>query len=129
MSEAVEDISYVKFLSTEVVTPVANEATHGVWGTYEIVNIGTAPTDGEHSVSVFIGYSGAQWRDSTRDLNDPVLDANGGSYRGTAHFPLEDLPWAGEWQMSFQVNRGVNQGITDVVHMPFTVEHLTKDGD
>ena len=124
MTETLEDICYVKFLGTpECVTPVVTEATQGVWGTYEIVNIGTAPTTGEHSVSVFISYQGAQWRDRTHDLDNPVLEANGGAFQGTAHFPMEDLPWPGEWYMTFQVNRGVNEGITDVVHVPFTVQH------
>ena len=53
MTETVEDIAFVKFYGVpEVVTPVANEATQGVWGRYEIVNMGTASTDAELSVSV-----------------------------------------------------------------------------
>jgi hypothetical protein len=127
MSETIEDTCLVKFLcDPEVVTPVASDATQGAWGSYEIVNLGTAATTGEHSISVFISYSGAQWRDSTRKLDDPVLEANGGSYKGAAHFRMDELPWAGDWVMSFQVNRGVNEGITDVVHVPFRVEHLTN---
>jgi hypothetical protein len=126
MSEEIEDIPYVKFLSTEVLTPVANEATLGVWGEYEIVNIGTAPTTGELSVTVFIGHSGATWKYQSRDLDDPVLDANGGSYKGTVHFPLDQLPWPGDWDMGFQVNLGINKGISDHVGVPFKVEHAVN---
>lgn len=127
MTETVEDIALVKFLGTpEVVTPVANEATHGVWARYEIVNMGTAPTDGELSVSVHLCYSNAQVTYQSRNLDDPVLEANGGSYQGTVHFPLDQMPWPGDWEMGFQINLGINKGISDSVDVPFTVEHLTR---
>ena len=126
MTETVEDIALVKFLGApEVLTPEANEATHGVWGRYEIVNLGTAPTTGELSVTAFVCYSNAVVKYQSRDLDDPVLEANGGSYQGTVHFPLDDLPWPGDWAMDFQINLGTNKGISDGCSVPFRVQHLT----
>jgi hypothetical protein len=127
MSEP-EDICYVKFLSTEVVTPVANDATQGVWAKYEVVNVGTAPTDHEHSVSVAVCFSNTVIHDRDHRLDSPTLEPNGGSYEGTVHFPLDELPWVGEWEMVFQVNQGINRGISDSAHVPFAVEHLTPSG-
>jgi hypothetical protein len=126
MSEELEDICYVKFVSTEIVTPVANDATQGLWATYEVVNIGTAPTDHEHSVAVGPCFSNTSIGDG-RDhrLDDPILEANGGSYKGTVHFPMDELPWEGDWELSFMVCVGVNKGISDSASLPFKVEHLT----
>src|SRR5262245_36529320 len=123
MTETVEDIALVKFLSTTVLTPVANETTNGAWGEFEIVNLGTAPTNGELAVTVFISHLGAQVKYQTRDLDDPVVGANGGSARGTVHFPLDQLPWPGDWEMSFQISLGINKGISDDARYPFRVEH------
>ena len=128
MTETVEDIAFVKFYGMpEVVTPVASEATHGVWGRYEIVNMGTAPTDGEMSVSVDLCYQNTQFTYQSHALDNPVLEANGGSYQGTVHFPLDQMPWPGEWEMGFQVNLGFNKGISDSIAVPFRVELPTND--
>ena len=128
MTETVEDIAFVKFYGVpEVVTPVANEATQGVWGRYEIVNMGTASTDAELSVSVHLCYRGAVVTYQSHNLDNPVVEANGGSYQGTVHFPLDQMPWTGDWEMGFQVNLGINKGISDSVDVPFQVEHLTND--
>jgi hypothetical protein len=130
MSEMPPDISYVKFVrDPEIMTPVVNEATQGVWARYEVVNIGTAPTTGADVVSLAVCFSGTVIHDQEHALDNPVLDANGGSYQGTVHFGLDDLRFPGEWEMVIQVNRpGSGQGISDVAHLPFTVEGAASSG-
>jgi hypothetical protein len=120
MDEEAQDMPYLKFLSAEVVTPVVTVETAGVWGTYEVVNIGTAPTTREDSVTAFVSYRGAQIHYVTHEF-EPVVEANGGSRKGNFHCGFEALPYPGDWELSLQINRGINKGISDVVTIPFQV--------
>src|SRR4051794_10770500 len=117
MDEEAQDMPYLKFLSAEVVTPLVTVETAGVWGTYEVVNIGTAPTTGEDSVRAFVSYQGAQIHYVTHEF-DPVVEANGGSRKGNFHCAFDGLPYPGDWALSVQINRGIDKGISDVVTIP-----------
>jgi hypothetical protein len=122
MDETAQDIAYLKIVSAEVVTPVATAETLGVWGTYEVVNIGTAPTSHDDSVTVFVCYQGAQIHYVTHEF-DPVVEANGGSRAGNFHCAFDALQYPGEWELTIQINRRINQGISDAITIPFTVVH------
>jgi hypothetical protein len=118
MSEAPQDIAYLKFTSSEIVTPAVTPKTLGVWARYEVVNIGTAPTTDEHDMSWGVAYSGAEIFGDFHKL-DPPLAANGGSYQGTIHVGPEHLQFEGDWELVIQCDLGIN----DSVHLPFTVSH------
>jgi hypothetical protein len=122
MSEAPQDIAYLKITSSEILTPHVTPSTHGVWARYEVVNIGTAPTDHDHDIGWGVSYQGAQ---VTSDLHtfEPPLEANGGSYQGTINIGPEHLQFEGDWELFVQCNLGINQGISDSVNLPFTVSH------
>lgn len=122
MSEMPQDIPYLKITSSEMVTPAVTPATLGVWARYEVVNIGTAPTDHDHDVSWAVGFSGAQIFGDVHKFDSPVA-ANGGSYQGAIHVGPEHLQFEGEWELVIQCDLGINQGISDAVHLPFTVSH------
>jgi hypothetical protein len=124
MSETPQDISFVKFLDTpQLVTPVVTEASQGLWATYDVVNVGTAPSTAEDSVSAAVTYQGAVVQQTEQRFDNPVLEANGGSHRGNIHVPFETFQYEGQWQLIVQVNRpGYNQGISDAETLGFTVE-------
>jgi hypothetical protein len=122
MDEEAQDIPYLKIISAEVVTPVVTAETMGVWGTYEVVNIGTAPTTHEDSVTVFVCYQGAQIHYISHEF-DPVVEANGGSREGNFHCNFDALPYPGDWELTVQINRGINKGTSDAVNIPFQVVH------
>jgi hypothetical protein len=124
MSEAPQDIAYLKFTASEIVTPHVTPSTLGVWATYEVVNIGTAPTDGDHDVTWGAGFMGAAMPGAEGSHKfDPPLEANGGSYRGTINIAPEHLQFEGDWELVIQCDLGINKGISDSVHLPFTVSH------
>ncbi len=116
------DICYLKFTSSEILTPAVSPKTLGVWARYEAVNIGTAPTDDDHDASWGVAFSGTQVFGDTHKF-DPPIAPNGGSYQGTIHVGPEHLQFAGDWELVIQFDLGINQGISDAVHLPFTVSH------
>jgi hypothetical protein len=120
MSEAPQDIAYVKLTSSQVVTPEVTPTTQGVWAEYEVVNIGTAPTDHDHDISWGVAYMGAQMFGDSHQF-DPALEANGGSYKGAVHVGMEHLQFEGDWELVIQCDLGINKGISDSVHLPFKV--------
>jgi hypothetical protein len=122
VSEAPQDIAYLKITSSEVVTPHVTPSTLGVWARYEVVNIGTAPTDHDQDVSWGAGFSGAEIAGGSHQF-DPPLEANGGSYSGTIQIGPEHLQFEGDWELVIQCDLGINKGISDSVHLPFTVSH------
>jgi len=122
VAEMPQDIAYLKITSAELVTPAVTPSTLGVWARYEVVNIGTAPTDADHDVAWAVGYSGAAMFTGEHDFDPPVA-ANGGSYQGTIHVGPEHLQFEGDWELVIQCDLGINKGISDSVHLPFTVSH------
>lgn len=121
MSEAPQDIPFVKILKFEVVTPEVSSATGGLWLNYEVVNMGTAAATDEISVSAHVSIHGGQV--DYQDVPLAGLAADGGSTSGTYNFRMETFRFEGEWRAGLQVNLGVNKGINDSAEGTFTV-HL-----
>jgi hypothetical protein len=116
------DIPLVKFTSSEMVTPAVTPETQGAWARYEVINMGTAPTDHDHNLSWGAAFSGTVLAEDTHDFAPP-LEPNGGTCSGAIHVPPDKLAFEGDWELVIQLDLGVNQGISDVVHLPFTVSH------
>jgi hypothetical protein len=122
VAEMPENICYLKITSAEVVTPVVTPATLGLWARYEVVNIGTAPSDHDHDVSWGVAFSGTEIHGDNHQF-DPPIEANGGSYQGNVHVRPEYLQFEGQWELVIQCDLGINRGISDSVHLPFMVSH------
>jgi len=122
MSEVPHDISYVKILKVELLTPAASEHSQGLWGEYEVVNIGTAPTTDGDVVAAAVCFSGTVIHSKEHRLDNPVLEPNGGSFKGTFHFPWDQLPYGGDWELVLQVDRPGIGETSDAEHHPFTVD-------
>lgn len=116
------DIAYVKFVSNENLTAAVTPSTQGCWARYEVVNIGTAPTDDEHTIGYGVSLEGTVMYTETHRFSPP-LEPNGGSYQGTIHIAPDHLRFEGNWELWIQCDLGINKGISDEVSMPFTVSH------
>jgi hypothetical protein len=80
------------------------------------------PSDDDHDLSWGAAFSGAQIVDDTHKFSPP-LEANGGSFSGAIHVPPDHLQFEGDWELVIQLDMGINKGISDSVHLPFTVSH------
>jgi hypothetical protein len=123
MSEVPQDIPYLKLSSTELITPVVTQSTDGLWATYEVVNIGTAPTTNEDLVFATAVYSNTQIFNAEHRFDNPVLPPNGGSHRGTVHVHGDHLKVNGDWELIIAISaKGIGQGFTDEARLPFQVD-------
>jgi hypothetical protein len=52
-----------------------------------------------------------------------VVEANGGSRKGNFHCNFDALLYPGVLELTVQINRGINKGISDAVNIPFQVMH------
>lgn len=123
VSEVPHDIPYLKFSATEVVTTRVTEATNGLWATYEIVNIGTAPTTAEDMVIGAACFQGTQVHTAEHHFDNPVIAANGGSHKGTLHFEAHTVGINGDWELYFGIPaKEIGGGFIDDSRLPFKVD-------
>lgn len=129
MSEAPKDIPLLKFGSTELVTATVTHDTNGVWGQYEVVNMGTAPTDKDDMVIAAVIFQNNQLHTAEHHFDDPVIEPNGGSHKGSINIRPEHLAFDGDWELYIGIpNKGIGQGFRDEARYPFKVElHSTGE--
>jgi hypothetical protein len=123
VSEAPHDIPYMKFVSTEVITTTVTPTTDGLWATYEVVNIGTAPTTIDDIVIGAACFQGAQVHTAEHRFDNPVIAPNGGSHRGSLHFESHIVGVNGDWELYFGIPaKEYGGGFIDEARLPFKVE-------
>jgi len=130
MSEEPTDIPLMEFVSTELITATVTHDTNGLWATYEVVNMGTAPTDREDLVMAAVIYQGTQLHSAEHRFDDPVLAPNGGSHKGSIHIHPEHLPIDGDWELYIAIpNKGIGEGFRCDARYPFKVAiHAAAEG-
>ncbi len=118
-TQQVKDIPFVKFTGDpEVLTPSIT-AGKDFYASYEVVNMGTAPTTAKDQVWGSAIIYNTVVNQAHRDLDNPVLAPNGGSHKGMCHIPGWKLA-AGDWQIDFAVTNAAGQD-ADEAKASFTV--------
>jgi hypothetical protein len=122
MSEAPQDIPLLKLSGAQLASPEVTPSTDGLWATYEVTNIGTAPTTHEDMVCASAIYSNTQVFNAEHHFDNPVIAPNGGSHRGTVHVHADHMKINGDWELWIAIpNKGIGQGYIDEITLPFKV--------
>lgn len=113
-------VPLVKFSGTPVVaTPLDNGAAFHA--AYEVVNMGTAPTTAQDEVWCSVMFQNAMVHQDKLNLDNPVVEANGGSHKGSVRFDGHYFKMAGDWEAWFSITNAANEN-ADEATVPFKVE-------
>ena len=81
----VRDIPFVKFVGTPTMITPTVALNEEVWASYDIANLGGAPTTGRDQVWCSVVTHGFVHEQQHHDLDQPVVGPDGASHHGTVH--------------------------------------------
>ena len=113
------DIPLLRFNAPPDVLPPEITVADDVFGSYEIVNLGTAPSTGQDNIWFSITTQNVVFHQSHHMLDNPPIDP-GNTYRDGIRIRGSDLQFLGAWQIVFLLTDSNGQ-IADEATVPFDI--------
>jgi Domain of unknown function (DUF4157) len=128
-SQPVKDIPFVKFTGDPQVmtTDIKTGSGRDFYATYEILNMGTAPTTVQDQVWSSGIFSGTVISQSHLNLDKPVVGPNGDSHKGYVKIPAYKL-FPGDWELSMSIYGASSNQEADHASTTFTILPRDTDG-
>jgi len=113
------NIPLLRFNAPPDVLPPEITVADDVFGSYEIVNLGTAPSTGQDDIWFSVMMQNVVFHQSHHTLDNPPI-APGDTYRGGIRIRGRDLAFLGVWEIAFALTDSDGH-IVDEAAVPFDI--------